>query len=83
MNAVQESLDHAEGDEAADVDVGQFAAVLRVPLFDALALFQACVELDDAHAVDYARDVSCVWDVAWCFGCVWYLGAVGCVFGVA
>lgn len=46
MHAVQEALYHAEGDEATDVDVCQGAAVRCVPLLDALALFQACVELD-------------------------------------
>jgi hypothetical protein len=38
MNTVDKALDDAECDEAADIDVGQFAAVSRVPLFHALAL---------------------------------------------
>ena len=52
MHAVQKALDDAEGDEAADVDVGEVSAVLGVPLFDALALFEAGVELDDGYTVD-------------------------------
>jgi len=51
--SVQESLDDAECDEAADVDVGELTAVLEIPLFNALALFQAAVELHDADTVDY------------------------------
>jgi hypothetical protein len=41
MYAVQEALDNAECYEAANIDVGELACVLQVPLFDALALFQA------------------------------------------
>jgi hypothetical protein len=46
VDAVEEALYHAEGDEAADVDVCQGSAVLGVPLFHALPLFQAGVELN-------------------------------------
>lgn len=52
VHTVQEALDYAEGDEAADVDVGELAAVMAIPLFDGLALFEARVEFDDADAVD-------------------------------
>jgi hypothetical protein len=52
MDSVQEAFDNAEGDKAADVDVCKQAAVLRVPLLDALALFEACVEFYQGGAVD-------------------------------
>ena len=67
MHAVQKALDDAEGDEAADVDVGEVSAVLGVPLFDALALFEAGVEFDDGYAVD---------DLVGFFGA----GCVGCCY---
>lgn len=51
MHPVQEALNDAKRDEAADVDVGEFLAVLRIPLLDALALSQTRVELDNAYPV--------------------------------
>ena len=61
VHTVDEALDDAEGDEAADVDVGELSAVLEVPLFDALALFQAGVEFNDADPVDeLGLDGMCV-----------------------
>jgi hypothetical protein len=43
MYAVQEAFDNTEGDEAANINVSKLAAVLEVPLLNALALFQAGV----------------------------------------
>lgn len=43
MYSVQESLDDTECDEATDVDVGELTAVLEIPLFNALTLFQTAV----------------------------------------
>ena len=75
MHAVQKALDDAEGDEATDVDVGEVSAVLGVPLFDALALFEAGVEFDDGYAVD---DLVGFFG-AGCVGCCYCCGGVvGC-----
>lgn len=49
---VDEALDDAESNEAADVNVGELSTVLEVPLFDALALLETGVEFNEADAVD-------------------------------
>lgn len=58
VHPVEKPFDDAEGDEATDVDIGEAVAVLRVPLFDALALFKARVEFDDGYTVDDGGDSS-------------------------
>lgn len=75
MHAVEKALDDAEGDEAADVDVGEVSAVLGVPLFDALALFEAGVEFDDGYAVD---DLVGFFGAGCVGGCYCCCGVVGC-----
>lgn len=49
MHAVQEALDDAEGDEAADVDVGERGGVQAVPFAHALALAEGGVEGDEGE----------------------------------
>lgn len=51
MHSIQEALNDAKRDEAANVDIGKLLAMLRVPLLDTLALPQACVKLDYAYAI--------------------------------
>ena len=54
MHPIQEPFDHAEGDEAPDVDAVEEARVLHVPGSNLLALFEGAVELDQCRAVQLA-----------------------------
>lgn len=49
VHAVQEALDHAEGDQPADVDPFEGGAVVDAEALDALALAQRAVEFDQVR----------------------------------
>jgi hypothetical protein len=58
VDTVEEALNYTEGNEATNIDVGKLAVVLGVPLFHTLALFQGCVEFDDAYTIHYSRPLA-------------------------